>query len=118
MLVERSSPGCVSGLNPQKKPSRANKKLSVVYYCIPETLGRSLEEVGAMIDAGIPTRQWTKYRYGDVQEEFGQDQFRDSAKRRKMTRGNSEFRERVERPSEEATVADGLEEPKKMKQQV
>lgn len=71
-----------------------------------------------MMDAGIPTRKWTKYRYGDVQEEFGQDEFRNSAKRRKMTRGNSEFRETVERPSEEATVADEIDAPKKSKQEV
>lgn len=67
-----------------------------VYFYIPETLGRSLEEIGAMMDAEIPTRAWTKYRAGDVQEEFGQDEFRNSAKRRKLTRGMSEHREHHE----------------------
>ena len=48
------------------------------------------------MDAEIPTRAWTKYRAGDVQEEFGQDEFRNSAKRRKLTRGMSEHREHHE----------------------
>jgi hypothetical protein len=70
------------------------------------------------MDAGVPTRKWSNYRYGDVQEEFGQDQFRDSAKRRKLTRGNSEFRERVERPSDEATMAEDAEAARQKKHDV
>lgn len=57
-----------------------------VYFLIPETLGRSLEEIQVMMDLGVPTRAWPKYRF-DEAGEFGQDEFRNSAKRRKFNRG-------------------------------
>lgn len=35
--------------------------MTFVYFCIPETFGRSLEEINEMLEAGIPTRKWTTY---------------------------------------------------------
>lgn len=35
--------------------------MAFVYFFIPETFGRSLEEINEMIEAGVPTRQWTTY---------------------------------------------------------
>lgn len=32
-----------------------------VYFYIPETLGRSLEEINEMLEAKVPTRQWSTY---------------------------------------------------------
>ncbi|SPC66701.1 related to HXT1 - Low-affinity hexose facilitator [Ustilago sp. UG-2017b] len=32
-----------------------------VYFYIPETFGRSLEEINEMLEARVPTRQWTTY---------------------------------------------------------
>lgn len=66
----------------------------------PQTLGRSLEEIQVMMDIGVPTRAWTKYRVDTVENEFGQDEFRSSAKRRKMTRGQSHH---VENTSEQSS---------------
>lgn len=43
-----------------------------------------------MMDLGVPTRRWKTYRVDDVSEEFGNDEFRSSAKRRKGMRGQSE----------------------------
>ncbi|KAE9399154.1 general substrate transporter [Gymnopus androsaceus JB14] len=41
-----------------------------VYYCIPETLGRSLEEINHMMDAKIPTHEWGTYDLNrDVERE-------------------------------------------------
>lgn len=60
-----------------------------VYFCIPETLGRSLEEISVMMDLGVPTRSWTTYRVGNVEQNFGDDEFRSAAKRGKMNRGQS-----------------------------
>ncbi|KIY44520.1 general substrate transporter, partial [Fistulina hepatica ATCC 64428] len=37
-----------------------------VYFCIPETLGRTLEEINHMMSAQIPTREWATY---DLQKE-------------------------------------------------
>lgn len=48
-----------------------------------------------MMDLGVPTRQWKTYRVGDVEEEFGQDEFRNSAKRAKLNRGQSQHVERA-----------------------
>ncbi len=60
-----------------------------VYFCIPETLGRSLEEIQVMMDMGVKTRQWPAYRVDSVDSNFGQDEFRSSAKRAKMVRAQS-----------------------------
>ncbi|SJX61557.1 related to HXT1-Low-affinity hexose facilitator [Sporisorium reilianum f. sp. reilianum] len=35
--------------------------MSFVYFYIPETFGRSLEEINEMLEARVPTRQWTTY---------------------------------------------------------
>ncbi|UZJ52765.1 hypothetical protein CBS101457_002085 [Exobasidium rhododendri] len=35
--------------------------LAFVYFCVPETLGRSLEEINEMINAKVPTRHWPSY---------------------------------------------------------
>ncbi|KDN46114.1 general substrate transporter [Tilletiaria anomala UBC 951] len=35
--------------------------MAFVYFCIPETRGRSLEEISEMMDARVPTRQWASY---------------------------------------------------------
>jgi hypothetical protein len=37
-----------------------------------------------MMDLGVPTRKWENYRAGHLKDEFGQDEFRNSAKRRKL----------------------------------
>ena len=52
-----------------------------VYFLIPETLGRSLEEIQVMMDLDVPTRSWESYRVGTVQSEFGRDHFRQNVKR-------------------------------------
>ncbi|KAJ9111072.1 hypothetical protein QFC19_001270 [Naganishia cerealis] len=72
-----------------------------VYFCIPETIGKSLEELSVMMDLGIPTRAWKHYKIGDVQENFGEDEFRNSAKRSKMNRGISYHVERSEAAAKE-----------------
>ncbi len=35
--------------------------MAFVYFYIPETFGRSLEEINEMLEAGVPTRKWTTY---------------------------------------------------------
>ncbi|PWN47702.1 general substrate transporter [Violaceomyces palustris] len=35
--------------------------MAFVYFYIPETLGRSLEEINEMLEAKVPTRQWKGY---------------------------------------------------------
>jgi hypothetical protein len=35
--------------------------MTFVYFYIPETFGRSLEEINEMLEAGVPTRKWTTY---------------------------------------------------------
>ncbi|PWZ00804.1 general substrate transporter [Testicularia cyperi] len=35
--------------------------MTFVYFYIPETFGRSLEEINEMLEAGVPTRQWNSY---------------------------------------------------------
>ncbi|KAJ9115477.1 hypothetical protein QFC22_005235 [Naganishia vaughanmartiniae] len=72
-----------------------------VYFCIPESLGRSLEEISVMMDLGVPTRAWKHYKIGDVQDNFGQDEFRSNAKRTKMNRGMSHHVERADAAKEE-----------------
>ncbi|KAK4684798.1 MFS transporter, SP family, sugar:H+ symporter, partial [Tremellales sp. Uapishka_1] len=37
-----------------------------VYFCIPETSGRTLEEINFMFEAGIPTREWARYDLATV----------------------------------------------------
>lgn len=32
-----------------------------VFFCVPETRGRTLEEIGEMLNARVPTRKWTSY---------------------------------------------------------
>lgn len=75
-----------------------------VYFCIPETIGLSLENISVMMDLGVPTRAWKTYKIGDVQENFGQDEFRSSAKRSKMDRGMSYHVERAADKEEEEEV--------------
>ncbi|KAF5390512.1 hypothetical protein D9757_005203 [Collybiopsis confluens] len=41
-----------------------------VYFWIPETLGRSLEEINHMMDAEIPTLEWSSY---DLSRDVGQE---------------------------------------------
>lgn len=54
-----------------------------------------------LMDLGVPTRAWKNYKIGDVQENFGQDEFRSSAKRSKMNRGMSYHVERADAAKEE-----------------
>jgi hypothetical protein len=75
-----------------------------VYFCIPESRGRSLEELSIMMDLGVPTRAFKHYTIGDVNENFGQDEFRSSAKRAKMNRGMSHHVERAEGKEDEVEV--------------
>lgn len=35
--------------------------MTFVYFYIPETFGRSLEEINEMLEARVPTRKWTTY---------------------------------------------------------
>lgn len=49
-----------------------------------------------MMDLGVPTRAWKHYKIGNVTENFGQDEFRSSAKRAKMNRGMSHHVERAD----------------------
>ncbi len=35
-----------------------------VYFCVPETLHRSLEEISEMMEAHVPTRKWRQYVTG------------------------------------------------------
>lgn len=51
-----------------------------------------------MMDLEVPTRAWKTYRVDDVEKEFGQDEFRSSAKRARLNRGMSEH---VEKKHEE-----------------
>ncbi|KAF9028909.1 general substrate transporter [Hymenopellis radicata] len=39
-----------------------------VYYYIPETLGRSLEEINMMMELKVPTRAWSQYQAGVLDE--------------------------------------------------
>ncbi|KAJ9108193.1 hypothetical protein QFC20_003556 [Naganishia adeliensis] len=78
-----------------------------VYFCIPETIGLSLENISVMMDLGVPTRAWKTYKIGDVQENFGQDEFRSSAKRSKMDRGMSYHVERAADKEEEVGTPEG-----------
>lgn len=57
-----------------------------------------------MMDLGVPTRAFKHYKIGDVQENFGQDEFRSSAKRSKMNRGMSHHVERAESKETDAEV--------------
>lgn len=54
-----------------------------------------------MMDLGVPTRAWTHYKIGDANENFGQDEFRSSAKRSKMNRGMSHHVERADASKED-----------------
>ena len=98
--------------------------VAFVYFCIPETLGRSLEEISVsyercsvvltacrscpsqyfqvMMDLGVPTRAWKNYRVGNLEQSFGEDEFRSSAKRGKMNRGQSYHVENPKVTKEEA----------------
>ncbi|ORY31590.1 sugar transporter [Naematelia encephala] len=40
--------------------------VAFVYFVIPETKGRTLEEINFMMEAGIPTRQWKTYDLATV----------------------------------------------------
>ncbi|GHJ83685.1 hypothetical protein NliqN6_0087 [Naganishia liquefaciens] len=75
--------------------------VAFVYFCIPESLGRSLEEISIMMDLGVPTRAWKHYKIGSATENFGQDEFRSSAKRAKMNRGMSHHVERADSKDKE-----------------
>lgn len=66
-----------------------------------------------MMDLGVPTRQWQNYRAGSLKDEFGQDEFRNSAKRRKMhgqqahVEGNETVN--IEEPSSTTAAGGGVE---------
>lgn len=78
-----------------------------MYFLIPETISRSLEEISVMMDLGVPTRAWKHYKIGDVQDNFGQDEFRSSAKRSKMNRGMSYHVERAADKEEDVASTEG-----------
>ncbi len=82
--------------------------VAFVFFCIPETLGRSLEEIQVMMDLGIPTRAWPAYRIDNVEANFGQDEFRSSAKRAKLNRGTSMHVEKVASAEDEAETSEGM----------
>lgn len=47
--------------------------LLFVFFCVPESRGRTLEEISEMINAKVPTRQWTTY-VTTLQREGGKTQ--------------------------------------------
>lgn len=62
--------------------------LTFVFACA-DAQPFSLEEISVMMDLGVPTRSWNTYRVGNVEQNFGDDEFRSAAKRGKMNRGQS-----------------------------
>ncbi|ORY81421.1 general substrate transporter [Protomyces lactucae-debilis] len=45
--------------------------LAFVYFCIPETLGRSLEEISEMFDARLPLKEWPAWQSSRASSEVG-----------------------------------------------
>ncbi|OWT40803.1 hypothetical protein AYX14_05634 [Cryptococcus neoformans] len=60
--------------------------VAFVYFFIPETQGRTLEEINFMMEARIPTRQWKGY---DLATVVARDE-------KKATRGEAEHLEKVD----------------------